>query len=168
MTLVEAVFPPSQARRALRILAAVLATLAAVWVFQWFGYQPCELCLTERIAFYVAAPLAALTALLARRSAHGLARTGFILLALAFLANAVLATYHVGVEYYWWPGPSACTGGLSGPVDVNDLMKELNSIKIVRCDEVQLRIAGLSLAAWDAAASAALAIYATFAARLEH
>ena len=166
MILVEAVLPPSQARRALLILVAALATLAAVWIFQWLGFPPCDLCLTERIAFYVGAPLAALTAFLASRSAHGLARAGFAVLALAFLANAVLAAYHAGVEYRWWPGPSACTGALNGPVDVNNLMNELNSVKVVRCDEVQLRIAGLSLAGWDAVVSAALALYAVFATRL--
>ena len=145
-----------------------LAILAAVWIFQWLGYQPCELCLTERIAFYVGAPVAALTAFAAGHSGHGLARAGFVLIALAFLANAALAAYHVGVEFHWWPGPTACTGGLSGPVDVNDLMKDVNSLRVARCDEVQLRIAGLSLAGWDVAASAALAVYAAFAARLKN
>ena len=76
-----------------------------VWIFQGLGYEPCELCLTERIAFYVAAPLAAVTAFLASRSAYSLARLGFAALAIIFLANAVLAAYHAGVEYHWWPGP---------------------------------------------------------------
>jgi disulfide bond formation protein DsbB len=35
----------------------------------------------------------------------------------------------------------------------------------VRCDEVQLRVAGLSLAGWNVVASAALAVYAALAAR---
>jgi disulfide bond formation protein DsbB len=166
MTLAELVLPPSQAPRALMIMAASLAILAAVWILQGVGYEPCELCLTQRYAFYVAAPLAALTAVVASRSAQGLARTGFALLALAFLANAALAGYHAGVEYHWWPGPTACTGGLTGPVDVNDLMKSLNSVRVVRCDEAQLRIAGLSLAGWNVIASAALAIYSALAARL--
>jgi len=150
------------------ILAASLAILAAVWIFQALGYPPCELCLTQRYAFYLAVPLAALTAFLAGCSSHGLARAGFALLSLAFLANAALAAYHAGVEYHWWPGPTACTGGLTGPVDVNDLMKALNSVKVVKvvlCDEVQLRIAGLSLAGWNVAVSAALAVYAALAAR---
>ena len=165
MTLAELVLPPSQARRALIIAAASVAILAAVWIFQALGYVPCELCLTQRYAFYLAAPLAALTAFLAGRSAHGLARAGFALLTLAFLFNAALAAYHAGVEYHWWPGPTACTGDLTGPVDVNDLMKALNSVKVVLCDEVQLRIAGLSLAGWNVAVSAALAVYAALAAR---
>ena len=165
MTLGEIVLPPSQAARAIIVAAVSLAILAAVWIFQGLGYQPCELCLTQRYAFYAAAPLALLTGLAASRSAHWLARAGFVLLAAAFVANAVLAAYHAGVEYRWWPGPTACTGGLSGSIDVNDLVKALNSAKVVRCDEVQLRIAGLSLAGWNVLASAALAIYAALAAK---
>ena len=57
-------------------------------------------------------------------------------------------------------------GALTGSVDVNDLTKALDTIRVVRCDEVQLRIAGLSLAGWNVVASAALAIYAALAARL--
>ena len=167
MTFVQVVAPSPQATRAVLIFAAAVATLLVVWIFQWMGYQPCELCLTERIAFYVGAPLAALTALLAGRNAHRLAQAGFVLLALAFLANAILAFYHVGVEYHWWAGPTACTGALGGSVDVNGMMKELNSVRVARCDEAQLRIFGLSLAAWDVVASAALAIFAATAARLE-
>ena len=165
MTLAEMVLPPSQGARAVWIAAASVAILAAVWIFQAFGYAPCELCLTQRYAFYAAIPLALLTALTSR-SAHGLARAGFGLMALVFAANAVLAAYHAGVEYHWWPGPTACTGGLTGSLNVNDLVNTLNSVKVVRCDEVQLRIAGLSLAGWNVAASAVLAVYAAIAARL--
>ena len=165
MTLAELALPRSQGARALWIAAASIAILAAVWIFQALGYAPCELCLTQRYAFYAAVPLALLTAL-AGRSAHGLARIGFALLALVFVANAVLAAYHVGVEYHWWAGPTACTGSLTGSLDVNDLVKTLNSVKVVRCDEVQLRIAGLSLAGWNVVASAVLAVYAAIAARL--
>ena len=166
MTLAETALPPSQGARALLIAAASIVILATVWIFQEFGYAPCELCLTQRYAFYAAAPLAFLTALLAGRSAHGLARAGLALLALVFAANAVLAAYHAGVEYHWWAGPTACTGGLTGSLDVNDLVNALNSVKVVRCDEVQLRIAGLSLAGWNVLASAVLAAYAALAARL--
>jgi disulfide bond formation protein DsbB len=165
MTLAVTVLPPSQETRAVLIAAASIAILAAVWIFQGMGYAPCELCLTQRYAFYAAIPLALLTAFLAGRSAHGLARAGFALLALVFAANAALAFYHVGVEYHWWAGPTACTGS-SGSLDVNDLVKALDSVKVVRCDEVQLRIAGLSLAGWNVVASIVLAGYAALAARL--
>lgn len=166
MDLIGFILPRSQVGRALSILVAALVTLAAVWTFQAFGFAPCELCLTERTAFYAAAPLAALAAFCASRSLHGAARALFVLLALIFAANAALAFYHVGVEQRWWAGPTACTGALSGPVSAGDLMKSLNSVRVVNCDEVQLRILGLSLAGWDVVASAALALYAALAARL--
>jgi disulfide bond formation protein DsbB len=165
MTLAETALPPSQETRAVLIAAASIAILAAVWILQGMGYAPCELCLTQRYAFYVAIPLALLTAFLAGRSVRGLARIGFALLALVFAASAVLAAYHAGVEYHWWAGPTACTGG-PGSLDVNDLVKALDSVKVVRCDEVQLRIAGLSLAGWNVVASLVLAAYAALAARL--
>ncbi len=165
MTLAETTLPPQQDTRAVLIAAASIAILAAVWIFQGMGYAPCELCLTQRYAFYVAIPLALLTAFLAGRSMHGLARAGFALLALVFVASAALAAYHTGVEYHWWQGPTACTGGV-GSLDVNDLVKSLDSVKVVRCDEVQLRIVGLSLAGWNVVASAVLAVYAALAARL--
>ena len=167
MAAVAWVWPAAQGGGAVRILLAALVILAAVWILQGLGYAPCELCLTERYAFYAGAPLALLAAYLAGRGAHGLARALLVLIAFVFLLNAALAFYHVGVEEHWWPGPSACTGALNAPVDVKDLAAALNSTRVVRCDEAQLRILGLSLAGWDVIASAALALYAALAARLK-
>ncbi len=166
MILANSIFPSSQAGRAFLVLLAAIVTLAIVWVFQGMGYAPCELCLTERYAFYAALPIAAATIFLARAGQHGWAKAGLALLAVIFLANAVFAFYHIGVEQKWWVGPTACTGSLSGPVNVDDLMKAMNSAPVVRCDEPALRVLGVSLAGWDIAASAALAIYAALAARL--
>jgi len=166
MSPIDLVLPPSQMSRALLILLAAAAILAAAWTFQELGFKPCELCFMERYAYYAGAPIAALTAWLASRSAHGLARALFVLLALIFLANAGLAFYHVGVEQRWWQGPAACTGSLTAPVNVNDLAKAINAEPVVRCDEPALRILGLSLAGWDVVASAAIALYAALAARL--
>jgi len=166
MDIVQTVVPSTQSGRALVVLLAAILTLAIVWILQAAGYAPCELCLTERYAFYAALPLSAATLFLARASQSGFARAGFAILAAVFFANAVFAFYHVGVEQHWWLGPTACTGSLSGPVDVNDLMKALNTTPLVRCDEASLRIFGVSLAGWDVVASAALAAYCAFSAKL--
>ena len=42
MTPAEIVLAPSQRLRALWIAAASVAILATVWIFQFFGYAPCE------------------------------------------------------------------------------------------------------------------------------
>jgi disulfide bond formation protein DsbB len=162
MTLAETALPPARGKGAL-IAAASIAILAAVWIFQGMATRLRALP-HATLRLYAAIPLALLTWLVAGRSAYDLARAGFAF-ALVFAAGAALAAYHVGVEYHWWQGPTACTGGV-GSLDVNDLLKSLDSVKVVRCDEVQLRIAGLSLAGWNVVASVVLAAYAGLAARL--
>jgi disulfide bond formation protein DsbB len=91
---------------------------------------------------------------------------GLIGLALIFAANAALGIYHSGVEWGAWPGPEDCTGVVAGAPKVADFLNQLQHIKVVRCDEVQIRIIGLSLANWNVVISAALAALAGRAAAL--
>jgi disulfide bond formation protein DsbB len=167
LRLVGLAFPANQLGRALWIVFVAVAILATVWILQSVGYRPCELCLTERYVFYAGAPLAALIALAAHGRANGLARLGFVLLALGFLANAALSGYHLGVEYHWWEGPTACTGAMTKPIDVTDMLKQIQTTQIVRCDDPALRILGFSLAGWDFVVCVALGAYAALAATLK-
>jgi disulfide bond formation protein DsbB len=148
---------------ALLIFAILAATLAGAWVSQWLGYLPCELCLKQRYAYYLGLPLALAAWFATPINARG-ARFLFALIALAFVANAVLAAYHSGVEFKWWPGPADCTGAYQGAGNAADFMKQLQQIKVVRCDEVSLRIFGLSLANANIFISAAVAALASLGA----
>ena len=167
LRLVALAFPPNQFGRALWTTFIALAILATVWILQSVGYRPCELCLTERIAFYVGAPLAALTALAAYRGAAVPARLGFVVLALCFFANVALSGYHAGVEYHFWEGPTACTGAMTKPIDVADMLNQIQTAQAPRCDDPAMRIFGVSLAGWDFVVSAALGLYAALAATLK-
>jgi len=146
------------------ILLIAAATIAGAWIFQAFGYEPCELCLKQRYAYYGGVPIAALLAYASTGRARGVVAAGMIGLALIFAANAVLGAYHAGVEWRFWPGPAGCTGVIAGPQNAADLLKTLQHAKVVACDEVQLRILGLSLAGWNALISAALAALAVLGA----
>jgi len=92
-------------------------------------------------------------ALLAIAASRGLdatwVATGLAVLALATLANAGLGTYHAGVEWGWWKGPTACTGPLVDLGKAGNILEQLNKVKVVRCDEVQFRFLGLSLAGYN-------------------
>jgi disulfide bond formation protein DsbB len=160
MSSLGGLLPSSRFNIAILIALAGGATIVGAWIFQAYGYAPCELCLTQRYAYYGGVPIAAILAYASTGRARGIVVAGMIGLALIFAANAVLGVYHAGVEWRFWPGPSGCTGRISGPTNVNDLMKELQHVKIVACDEVQLRILGLSLAGWNALISAPLAALA--------
>lgn len=141
---------------ALVIAALAFVTIAGAWGFQWAGYPPCDLCLEQRYAYYGGVPLALMIAAAAAAKAPRAALTaGFALLTAMFLYNAGLAVYHSGVEAKFWEGPTACTGGALAAG--GDLLKQLETVKVVRCDEVSLRVFGLSLANWNILVSAVLA-----------
>ena len=91
---------------ALAITAVAAATLAGAWFFQLvLDIRPCPLCLEQRYAYYLAIPLGALVAIAAAKDApHAVLVTGLALLAAAALGNAVLGTYHAGVEWGLWQG----------------------------------------------------------------
>jgi disulfide bond formation protein DsbB len=112
------------------------------------GYAPCPLCLMQRYAFYAGIPLTfAAMALVAERARW--AALIFFAVALAYLANAGLATYHAGVEWHFWPGPDTCATAQALPTTPADLLKGLESARVVRCDEATWRLFGLSFAGWN-------------------
>lgn len=156
-------------RRATPLAALLLlvsaATIAGAWIFQSLGYAPCELCLKERWPYYLALPIAVVTLLAARRGAHPAARAGFALLALIFLFSAGFGAFHAGVEWGFWPGPSECTGSMARAHSTADFLQQLQSVKVVRCDAVAIRILGLSLAGWNAVISLALTATAALGVR---
>ena len=167
MAQLNVLLPNTRLKSAALIGAASAATLAGAWIFQAFGIVPCELCLKERIAYYGAIPLAAIIAYAATGRLRAIVVAGLIGLALIFAVNAGLGIYHSGIEWGLWKGPEDCTGAITGAPKVTDFFKELQTIKVVRCDEVQIRILGLSLANWSVVISAALAALAFRAAVVE-
>ena len=75
-------------RAALLIFLAAFATISGAWIFEYYGFAPCELCLKQRWAYYLAIPLALLVTLLAPRS-PSLARAGLAMLAIVWLGSMV-------------------------------------------------------------------------------
>jgi disulfide bond formation protein DsbB len=146
---------------ALVILAIAVASISGAFVFEALGYPPCELCLKERIPYYAAIPFAGLAAFFAARRSRAILRAAFVALALIFAASTVFGAYHAGIEWRFWPGPTECTGVLDRAASVSDFLKQLQSVKVARCDIAALRFLGLSLAGWNALISVLLAWLAT-------
>ena len=150
---------------ALAAFSLSAAAIGGAWLFQLAGYLPCELCLKERWPYYFGVPLALLVALACWRGPVALRRPALALLGLLFVGSAVFGVYHAGVEWGFWQGPKGCAGPLSSSPDMADFMKQLQTVKVVRCDAVAIRILGLSLAGWNAVVSAAIAVVAFLGAR---
>jgi disulfide bond formation protein DsbB len=149
---------------ALAITAIAAATLAGAWFFQLvLDIRPCPLCLEQRYAYYLVVPLGALTALAAARNApRAVLLIGLAILAAAALGNAGLATYHSGVEWHLWQGPTDCTGEIGNLGSAGNLLERLDTVKVIRCDEVQWRFLGLSLAGYNVLISLLMAAIAVW------
>ena len=157
---------PPVAAAAIVAIVGVL-TIGSVFFFEYvLGYPPCPLCLDQRMAFYVSVPLAALLWI---GAGHGAARKvmilGFVAIAAAMLWNTGLSVYHAGVEWKFWPGPSDCSGPINSLGSAGNLLKQLQSIRIVRCDEAAWRLFGISLAGYDVVVSLFLASIAAWGAK---
>jgi disulfide bond formation protein DsbB len=149
---------------ALAVTALAAGTLAGAWYFQLvLDIRPCPLCLEQRYAYYLAIPLGVLVALAAARDApRAVLVGGLVLLAAAALGNAVLGTYHAGVEWKFWQGPTDCTGPIGNLGSAGNLLERLDTVKVIRCDEVQWRFLGLSLAGYNVLISLLMAAIAAW------
>lgn len=147
---------------ALAICLIALATIAGAWFFQLvLGIQPCPMCLEQRYAYYLTIPLAAVLAIAAGRGAsRSLLVAGFAVLFCVTVFNSAFGAYHAGVEWGFWPGPTECTGMAVDFGEPGNLLENLKTAKVVRCDEVQWSFLGLSLAGYNALISALMAALA--------
>src|SRR3954453_7274820 len=136
------------------VLAASAAVLGAALYSQYFGgLAPCELCLLQRWP-WAAAITIAIVALFAGsgRGQDRSLRWVALVLGLVFLASIGFAFYHVGVEQHWFAGPTACTAS-AAPTSLEAMRQQILNAQVVRCDEPQWSLIGVSLAGWNLLAS---------------
>ncbi|RKF19092.1 disulfide bond formation protein B [Altericroceibacterium spongiae] len=131
-------------------LALPALLLAGAYIGQYaFGLYPCEMCWWQRYPHFAALVLALVSTVIPPK------RLWIALAALAILISGLIGGYHAGVEYGWWEGLTTCSTVPSGGED--PLMAILNA-PLVRCDEVQWSLFGISLAGWNFLISTAGAI----------
>jgi disulfide bond formation protein DsbB len=156
MTKNNALGRPHMVKPALLAGGVSLALLLGAFAFQYLGgLAPCEMCIWQRwphgaaILFgFVGGGLVA-----ARVLPPGAAKTLALLAIAAIAISGAIGIFHAGVEWKFWPGPDACTG--IGYVPGRD-----DSFQVVRCDEAQWRLFGISLAGYNAVFSLATAAIA--------
>ena len=140
------------AARTARILAFAVpaALLGGAYISQYvFGLYPCEMCWWQRYAHFAAVALGALA--LVRPSARVLTA----LAGVAILFAGLIGGYHAGVEYGWWQGLTACTS----QIDMSqDALEAISAGPLIRCDQVQWSLLGISLAGFNFLISTAAAV----------
>jgi len=136
-----------------------LALLLGAFAFQYIGgLAPCEMCIWQRwphgaaILLGLGAALLSLNRVLSSETARALTWAAVAAIAI----SGAIGVFHAGVEWKLWPGPAECTG--VGYVPGRDDFKPL---QIVRCDEAQWRLFGISLAGYNAIFSFVVAALAS-------
>jgi disulfide bond formation protein DsbB len=125
-----------------------LALLGGALAFQYFGgLYPCEMCWWQRYPHGIAIVLAALAFTAPASSERS--RTLTLLAALAIAVSGAIAVYHAGVELKIFEGFTTCTTTAKA-ASTQDLLKQLMKVPLIRCDQVQWSLFGISLAGWNA------------------
>ncbi len=119
---------------------------------QYFGHLfPCEMCWWQRWPHYAAIVLAvlgfAVPQVLPRRLLIASAAGGI-------LTSGLIGAFHAGVEYHWWHGMTRCST-VGGGHSLADIM----SAPLIRCDQAQWTLLGISLAGFNALISIPMALY---------
>ncbi|MCU9837065.1 disulfide bond formation protein B [Ruegeria sp. WL0004] len=141
-------------RKTLILLAASgsAALLLGAWGFQYIGgLAPCKMCIWQRYPHGAAVLIGALALAAGWRF---LPWAG----ALAALTTSVIGFFHAGVEQGWWEGPTTCTSGPIGGLSAEQLMEQIMTAPLVRCDEIPWQMLGISMAGWNGLISLALAL----------
>ena len=140
---------PASARPAGPALARLIALLVPAALLagalgsQYIGgLAPCEMCYWQRWPHAAAILLAALAFTYPAASAGARRVTG--LAAFAIAVSGAIGVFHAGVEIGWWEGLTQCTA--SGALTLDELM----NVPLVRCDQVQWSLFGISMAGWNA------------------
>lgn len=142
-------------RKALILAVAVPALLwggAAIVAERIFELPPCEMCYWQRWPHMAALAFGLIAWLLRGKP---VSKILVALSGLAILVSGLIGLFHAGVEYGWWEGLTSCSTSLGG--GSGNLMDDIMSAPLIRCDVPAWTFFGISLAGFNAIFSIASA-----------
>ena len=115
--------------------------LSVAYIIQYIlDYQPCNLCLIERIPYGLSMFIIMLIFLIKKNQ-----KFLVLLLVLTFIFSFAISFYHYGIEQGFFQESSICgVKNLTESFTKEDLLKQLSE-KTISCKDVTFRIFGLSL-----------------------
>ena len=117
-----------------------IALIFAYFVELVLGYQPCNLCLIERIP-YVLNIILIITTFILKKNENFFV----VLLILISIFSFAISSYHYGIEQGFFQESTVCgVKDLTENLTKEDILKQLNE-KNISCKDVTFRIFGLSL-----------------------
>ena len=124
----------------LTFLISLFALISAYFIEYILGYQPCNLCLIERIPYVIA-----LIIITINFKFNHLERHLILLLVFVFLTSTLISLYHLGIEQGFIKESLVCDLKNSSKIlSKEEILQQLQQ-KIVSCKDVTFKILGFSL-----------------------
>ncbi len=121
---------------------SLISLISAYFIEHVLGYQPCNLCLIERIPYGISIFL-----VIANYTFWKNDKFVVLLLILLFIFSFLISFYHLGIEQGFFEESSVCgLKNLDEIISKEELLIQLQE-KTVSCKDVTFRIFGFSLTA---------------------
>ena len=134
-------------------LISFIALISAYFIEYILGHQPCNLCVYERIPYFLA-----ILIILINYKYNKLERYLILTLAIIFLLATILSLYHLGIEQGFIQESLLCDLEKGANiVDKDEILKQLQQ-KSISCKDVTFKIFGLSLTNYNIIISLLLTI----------
>jgi disulfide bond formation protein DsbB len=136
------------------VLFIILSSLVAVFIIEYgLGYQPCKLCIYERIPYILSVFLILELIFLKKNE-----KITLLLISLIFAISAILAFYHFGIEQGLFTESLVCKSeNLSQTLSKEELLEQLKQ-NTVSCKDVNFKVLGFSLASINSIFSIILSV----------
>jgi disulfide bond formation protein DsbB len=126
------------------LLISIIALISAFFIEYILGHQPCNLCILERIPYFLA-----IIVILLNYKFIEFEKFFILFLTIIFLFGTVLSLYHLGIEQGLIQESLVCVlKSGSNLLSKEEILKQLQE-KSVSCKDVTFKIFGLSLTSYN-------------------
>ena len=126
------------------LVFSIFALVVAYFIQYVLNHQPCNLCLIERIPYFVAIIFIFLIFFLNKYE-----KFFSLVIGLFFIFGAIVSFYHFGIEQGFFSESLVCNlSNNNTSLSAQDLLKQLEK-QTVSCKDVTFKVLGLSLATFN-------------------
>ena len=126
------------------LLISIIALISAFFIEYILGHQPCNLCILERIPYFLA-----IIVILLNYKFIEFEKFFILFLAIIFLFGTALSLYHLGIEQGFIQESLVCDlKSGSNLLSKEEILKQLQE-KSVSCKDVTFKMFGLSLTSYN-------------------
>ena len=121
-------------------IISIFSLISAYFIESILGHQPCNLCLIERVPYWLGIILVIINFTFKKHE-----KSIILLLLVIFIFSLIISIYHLGIEKNFFQESAIC--GLKNTGEIiskEDILRQLNE-KTISCKDVTFKIFGFSL-----------------------